>query len=56
MALRFRRTAPVAGAGSRNGHVGGTARLDRRTKDLIRRLHPGNVAIIDHDDLDLLAA
>ena len=39
-----------------NGRVGGTARLDRRTKDLVRRLHPGNIAIIDHDDLDLLAA
>ncbi|MEX0875260.1 MAG: putative cytokinetic ring protein SteA [Actinomycetota bacterium] len=31
-------------------------RLDRRTKDLVRRLHPGNVAVIDHEDLDLLAA
>ncbi|MEX2394614.1 MAG: putative cytokinetic ring protein SteA [Actinomycetota bacterium] len=38
------------------GRVGGRARVDRRTKDLIRRVHPGNVAVIDHEDLDLLAA
>ncbi len=31
-------------------------RLDRRTKDLVVRLHPGNIAVIDHDDLDLVAA
>jgi uncharacterized membrane-anchored protein len=28
------------------------ARLDRRTKDLTKRLRPGEVAIIDHEDLD----
>ncbi len=57
MALRlFRRPPPAAKGSLLDGRVGGTARLDRRTKDLVRRLHPGNVAIIDHDDLDLLAA
>jgi uncharacterized membrane-anchored protein len=30
----------------------GTARLDRRTKDLVKRLGPNDVAIIDHADLD----
>ena len=30
----------------------GVARLDRRTKDLTKRLRPGDVAIIDHLDLD----
>lgn len=34
----------------------GSARLDRRTKTLIRRLQPGDVAIIDHLDLDRVAA
>lgn len=36
--------------------VTGTARLDRRTKDLVKRLKPGDVAIIDHVDLDRVAA
>jgi uncharacterized membrane-anchored protein len=34
----------------------GPARVDRRTKRLIRRLHPGDIAVIDHEDLDRLAA
>jgi uncharacterized membrane-anchored protein len=36
--------------------VDGTARCDKRTKDLIRRLQPGDVAVIDHTDLDRVAA
>jgi uncharacterized membrane-anchored protein len=36
--------------------VTGTARLDRRTKNLARRLRPGDVAIIDHVDIDRVAA
>jgi uncharacterized membrane-anchored protein len=32
--------------------VVGPARLDRRTKDLTKRLRPGDIAIIDHEDLD----
>ena len=34
----------------------GTARLDRRTKNLDKRLSPGDIAIIDHRDLDRLSA
>lgn len=34
----------------------GIVRLDRRTKDLIRRLRPGDIALIAHRDLDELAA
>ena len=34
----------------------GTARLDRKTKNLIKRLSPGDIAIIDHRDLDRLSA
>ena len=34
----------------------GQARLGRRTKDLVKRLHPGDIAIIDHVDLDRVSA
>jgi uncharacterized membrane-anchored protein len=34
----------------------GPARLDRRTKHLVRRLKPGDVAIIDHTDIDRVSA
>ena len=36
--------------------VSGPARLDRRTKNLTKRLAPGDIAIIDHEDLDRVAA
>ncbi|CAA9352934.1 MAG: FIG005773: conserved membrane protein ML1361 [uncultured Nocardioidaceae bacterium] len=38
----------------RTGQPGivGTARLDRRTHTLLRRLRPGDIAVIDHLDLD----
>lgn len=35
--------------------VSGVARVDRRTKDLAKRLEPGEIAIIDHLDLDTVA-
>src|SRR3954463_13346894 len=38
------------------GVVTGTVRLDRRTKRLVGRLRPGDVAVIDHVDLDRIAA
>jgi uncharacterized membrane-anchored protein len=47
--LRRSRTAEA-------GDVTGTARLDRRTKRLTGRLRPGDIAIIDHLDLDRVAA
>ena len=34
----------------------GTARVDRRTKNLVQRLLPGEVAVIDHEDIDRVAA
>ena len=34
----------------------GTARLGRRTKELVRRLGPADIAIIDHTDLDRVSA
>ncbi len=36
--------------------VAGTARLGKRTKDLTKRLGPGDVAVIDHEDIDRVAA
>jgi uncharacterized membrane-anchored protein len=33
-----------------------TAKVDRRTKNLIRRVQPGDIAVIDHEDLDRVAA
>jgi len=36
--------------------VTGIARVDRRTKDLTRRLRPGDIAVLDHLDLDRVSA
>jgi uncharacterized membrane-anchored protein len=36
--------------------IRGTARLGRRTKELVKRLGPGDVAVIDHRNLDRIAA
>jgi uncharacterized membrane-anchored protein len=43
--------------GSRpDGPTVGTARLGQRTKHLVKRLHPGDVAVIDHLNIDRIAA
>ena len=34
----------------------GVARVDRKTKVLVRRLEPGDIAVIDHPDLDRVSA
>jgi len=39
-----------------NGEITGTARLGRRTKDLVKRLGPDDVAIVEHPDLDRVSA
>ena len=36
--------------------IGGVVRLDRRTKNLTKRLGPGEIAIIHHGDLDRVSA
>ncbi|MGK5555300.1 putative cytokinetic ring protein SteA [Actinomadura kijaniata] len=38
------------------GAIAAVARLDRRTKDLTKRLQPGEIAVIDHVDLDRVSA
>jgi uncharacterized membrane-anchored protein len=46
----FRRRKPRAGV------FEGVVRIDARTKDLLHRLRPGEIAIVMHDDLDQVAA
>jgi len=42
--------------GRRADTVVGTARVDKRTKDLSRRMQPGDIAVINHRDIDRVAA
>jgi uncharacterized membrane-anchored protein len=39
-----------------DARVTGACRVDRRTKDLAKRLRPGEIAVIDHTDIDRVAA
>jgi uncharacterized membrane-anchored protein len=50
-ALLSRRNGAAAGEA-----IHGTARLGRRTKDLVKRLRPGDIAVIDHLNIDRIAA
>jgi len=61
MATTSRRRIARALRPNRNGQrdgasVQGTARLGKRTKDLVKRLDPSDVAVIDHRNLDRIAA
>jgi len=47
--LRRPRAQPLPG-------VTGTVRLDRRTKNLTKRLRPGDIAVIEHRDIDRVSA
>lgn len=53
MALSLRRRSSASGA--RSG-VSGPARVDRRTKSLTKRLRHGDIAVIDHTDVDRVSA
>lgn len=60
MATSSRRRLPAL-LGRRNGNrpdapIEGTARLGERTKHLVKRLRPGDVAVIDHVNIDRIAA
>jgi uncharacterized membrane-anchored protein len=60
VATTSRRRLPAL-LGRRNGArpdapIEGTARLGERTKHLVKRLHPGDVAVIDHVNIDRIAA
>ncbi|WP_092566141.1 putative cytokinetic ring protein SteA [Bowdeniella nasicola] len=39
-----------------DGTITGAVQVDPRTKDLTKRLRPGDIAVIDHADLDRVAA
>ena len=61
MATTSRRSLSRAFRPARNGRrdgapIYGTARLGRRTKDLVKRLGSADVAVIDHRNLDRIAA
>jgi uncharacterized membrane-anchored protein len=61
MAITSRRGLPRSLRTPRNGRgqestVNGTARVGRRTKDLVKRLGSLDVAVIDHRNLDRIAA
>lgn len=42
--------------GRRPRPLAGIARVDGRTKNLLRRIQPGEIAVIDHEDLDRVSA
>jgi uncharacterized membrane-anchored protein len=46
----------VSGAAEERIVVQAPVRIGRRTKDLVRQLLPGEIAVIDHTDLDRVAA
>ncbi len=50
----FKRRRRVVEIGA--DELGGVARVDSRTKNLVKRLRPGEVAVIDHEDIDRVAA
>ena len=54
MSLSLRRRRAPARSGSSPST--GVARVDVRTKRLTKRLRPGDVAVIDHEDLDKVSA
>src|ERR1700761_5801153 len=57
MRVRFLRFAHVRrGKAEEAPGLVGVARVDARTKVLVRRLEPGDIAIIDHADLDRVSA
>ena len=51
ISIRRRSHAPDTGPG-----VSGPARVDARTKNLTKRLQPGDIAVINHLDLDKVSA
>ncbi|MBE1536526.1 putative cytokinetic ring protein SteA [Actinomadura algeriensis] len=58
LAQRLPRRVLALGRGRDDGRQGvsATVRLDRRTKNLTKRLQSGDVAVIDHVDLDRVSA
>ena len=47
---------PFRGKAGEPPGIIGVARVDKKTKNIARRLNPGEIAIIDHSDLDRVSA
>ncbi|GAA1741501.1 putative cytokinetic ring protein SteA [Isoptericola hypogeus] len=56
MKMILRKPARASEPGADLPEVQGPARVGSRTKDLTKRLRPGDVAVIDHVDIDRVAA
>ena len=52
--MKFKRTNRAVQVDS--GTLAGVAKVDRRTKDLTKRIEPGDIAVINHSDIDRVAA
>ncbi|SDD32593.1 Uncharacterized membrane-anchored protein [Sanguibacter gelidistatuariae] len=52
----FTRKTSAHDSGALLEGIVGTAKVDRRTKDLTKRIRPGDIAVIDHLDIDRVAA
>lgn len=52
----WRRQRSRRGHGGNHAEIAGRCRVDRRTKNLLRRLERGEIAVIHHTDLDRVAA
>ena len=57
-ATRWPRRRPAGGPGEPAGsrRIAGRVRCGRRTKDLVKKLAAGEIAVIDHADLDRIAS
>jgi uncharacterized membrane-anchored protein len=60
VAIASRRRVPALlsrrNGSAKDGAIRGTARLGKRTKHLVKRLQPGDIAVIDHLNIDRIAA
>jgi uncharacterized membrane-anchored protein len=56
MAVARPTAARIGADGEAPREVGGPVRPGRKTKLLVKRLHPGDIALIDHKDLDRVSA
>ena len=54
--MRTRRGRSETSSAPHPAEVAGSARVDRRTKDMVKRLQGGEIAVIDHEDIDRVAA
>jgi uncharacterized membrane-anchored protein len=53
---RFRVRAPRRNGAAEGSAIHGTARLGRKTKDLVKRLGAADIAVIDHTNVDRITA